>query len=380
MSISDDRNIVSVFQERRDAERAVEELHRAGFGDGQIGVAFHDQGHQAEAGGTLTPGDTKVTEGAAGGAATGGVIGGVIGAAATGVIPGIGPIIAAGTLASILAGAGAGAATGGLFGSVVGLGVSDEDARFYEQEFNRGGSLVAVRADDHFDEAINILNRNGGRFANDRIANRTPSGRQEDEPVSDPNRTADRTSSRQSMAEPRNVSGVEGENEAMVRGETTIPREGRAITDPGRTYTPTGGTGGEVVRGHGIDDRGPIQDRSWEEVRDSYRSDFERRSAGSGMRWEDTEPGYHYSHEMANDPRYRGRRWEEVEPELRQNYGEWYAQRGYTRTTGDRVLTSWLGFERRVGETWNRLFGSGDDRDRDHRAHDTSDEGRSHNP
>lgn len=43
-------------------------------------------------------------------------------------IPGLGPVLAAGWLASTLVGAGAGAATGGLVGALAGAGIDDADA------------------------------------------------------------------------------------------------------------------------------------------------------------------------------------------------------------------------------------------------------------
>jgi hypothetical protein len=46
-------------------------------------------------------------------------------------IPGIGPVVAAGWLASTLAVGAAGAATGGLIGALTGAGVSEDDANLY---------------------------------------------------------------------------------------------------------------------------------------------------------------------------------------------------------------------------------------------------------
>jgi hypothetical protein len=91
-------------------------------------------------------------EGAAEGAVTGGVIGGGVGlVAGLGMlaVPGIGPIVAAGWLASTAAGAAAGAATGGLVGGIVGAftheGVDQKDAEVYAESIRRGGAVVIVR-------------------------------------------------------------------------------------------------------------------------------------------------------------------------------------------------------------------------------------------
>ena len=97
-----------------------------------------------------------------------------------------------------------------------------------------------------------------------------------------------------------------------------------------------------------IDREGDIEVHGWDEARAGYRQDWERRHGTSGRRWEDVEPGYRYSHEMANDPRYQDREWDEVEPELRSGYGKWSQERGYR--TGDD--SAWERLKENVRETW----------------------------
>jgi anti-sigma factor RsiW len=67
-------------------------------------------------------------------------------------IPGIGPVVAAGWLASTAAGAATGAivggAAGGLIGAMTETGMSREDAETYAESVRRGGSLVSVRTDE----------------------------------------------------------------------------------------------------------------------------------------------------------------------------------------------------------------------------------------
>jgi hypothetical protein len=85
------------------------------------------------------------------GAGVGATVGGVVGIL-TGLglmaIPGIGPLVAAGWLATTLAGAGAGAVAGGLVGALTRSGVSQEEAEVYEEGVRRGNTLVSVRADE----------------------------------------------------------------------------------------------------------------------------------------------------------------------------------------------------------------------------------------
>jgi len=138
--------VVGVFESDAEARRAVDELEAMGFNADQIGYAGHSKD------GVPEDQATDVASGAASGAVGGGVVGGVLGALAAGLIPGVGPIVSAGILTATVVGAGAGAAAGGLLGGLTGLGVSDDEARYYEGEFKSGRSLVAVKAGGRYDE------------------------------------------------------------------------------------------------------------------------------------------------------------------------------------------------------------------------------------
>jgi TM2 domain-containing membrane protein YozV len=160
--------VVGVFADRAAAEEAVTALEGAGFTNEHIGFAGHGeptaQGAAREgadhAGGAL--------KGAAGGSVTGGVVGGILGALATALIPGIGPVIAGGLLAGVVAGAVAGGAIGGLTGALTGMGVSKEDAEYYEQEFRGGRTLVTVDAGNRRAEAEAIMREHGAHDAANR--------------------------------------------------------------------------------------------------------------------------------------------------------------------------------------------------------------------
>ena len=160
MATTNRPTVVGVFEDRDDAERAVEALHRAGFRDDHIDFAAH--GGAAPAGGTAVGRGSEAGEGAAKGAFGGGIIGAILGALATGLIPGIGPVIAGGLLAGIVGGAAVGAAGGGLLGALTGsMGVPEEEARYYDGEFRAGRTIVTVRADGRYSEAQSILRRSG---------------------------------------------------------------------------------------------------------------------------------------------------------------------------------------------------------------------------
>jgi len=157
-------SVVGVFEHRADAERAVELLHRAGFRDDQIGFAMKD-GQRLEGGRAIDDsGKGEVGEDAAKGAVGGGIVGGVLGALATGLIPGVGPVIAGGLLLGILGGVAVGAATGGIFGALVGsMGLPEDEARYYDDQFRAGRTIVTVQGTDRYDEARAILTRAGAR-------------------------------------------------------------------------------------------------------------------------------------------------------------------------------------------------------------------------
>ena len=153
--------VVTAFDNRDEAQVAVDELHQAGFSKDEIGFAI--RGDDAVQGGMITDAEgTRDGEGAAKGATAGAVIGGVLGALAFAAIPGVGPVAAGGMLAGLAGGAAAGAATGGIYGAMSGLGASEEEAVFYQREFECGKAIVAVNAGDRRAEAENILHRHGG--------------------------------------------------------------------------------------------------------------------------------------------------------------------------------------------------------------------------
>jgi hypothetical protein len=159
MATSVRSTVVGVFENRQQAQRAVDELRRAGFREDQIGVLARDS--EATRAATTQQG-TKWEEGAIAGAAVGAGVGGLwaLGIAA-GVLPVLGPVIAGGILTSVLASAAGGAVAGGIVGALIGLGIPEEEARYYEGEFKAGRTLVTVKADDRFDEAWTILSSHG---------------------------------------------------------------------------------------------------------------------------------------------------------------------------------------------------------------------------
>jgi CBS domain-containing protein len=168
--------IAGLFRDRKSAERAIEDLKEAGFKGDQIGIVMRDPSE----GGSITEkresdrsGSTHAASGAMTGVVGGGLLGGLAGylvAIGALTIPGIGPVLAGGALAEALGlgvigttaavGAGIGAAAGGLVGALVGMGIPEEEARYFEKALGTEEVLVTVKAGSRVMEALAILETN----------------------------------------------------------------------------------------------------------------------------------------------------------------------------------------------------------------------------
>jgi len=158
--MSDERWLVGVFDDRHEAELAVDELEQAGVKHDQVGFAI--RGSDAVRGGMITDAEgTKDGTGAVTGMVAGGITGGILAAAAALLVPGVGPVLAAGVFWTAMGGVAAGAATGGILGAMAGLGVSEDEARYYELQFQSGKAIVMVRPNGRANQATEILRRHG---------------------------------------------------------------------------------------------------------------------------------------------------------------------------------------------------------------------------
>ena len=146
--------ISRLYDSYADAQRAVTSLEAAGVPHSYLSIVANNSDNWYNA-------DKKVdrdrdgvddrAEGAATGAGIGAGLGGAAGLlAGLGLlaIPGLGPVVAAGWLASTALGATAGAATGGVVGALTQAGISDEEAPLYAEGVRRGGTLVSARVPD----------------------------------------------------------------------------------------------------------------------------------------------------------------------------------------------------------------------------------------
>src|SRR5436190_20122400 len=150
--------ISRLYDNYDDAARAVSGLERAGLPHRDISIVANNAEGWYARGRTTVRQSGKVdrdldgvddrAEGAAAGAGIGATAGGVAGLlAGLGLlaIPGIGPVVAAGWLASTAVVAAVGGTVGGIVGALTEAGVSAEDAHVYAEGLRRGGTLLTVR-------------------------------------------------------------------------------------------------------------------------------------------------------------------------------------------------------------------------------------------
>jgi hypothetical protein len=162
MSAATRSTAVGIFNERSDADRAIDDLAKAGFRKNQIRVVTRDPRGKAV---IKKKGDaeTHARNGALAGTLAGAGIGGMVGLGVlAGVIPVIGPALGAGTLATILTSAAGGAAIAGIGGALIGRRLLTERTKYFGSQLHAGRVVVTVQADDGGNKARAILESHGG--------------------------------------------------------------------------------------------------------------------------------------------------------------------------------------------------------------------------
>jgi stress response protein YsnF len=151
------KTIVAVYDSHSQAKDAVQALHNAGFTSDQISLVAANAGQPLET--DEHHEGTKAGQGAVTGGVLGGIAGLLLGMAGM-TLPGIGPVVAAGPLATALGGAAAGALAGGIIGGLIGLGIPETEAHMYAEGIRRGSTIVAVTVPAvRMEEAMAILDR-----------------------------------------------------------------------------------------------------------------------------------------------------------------------------------------------------------------------------
>jgi hypothetical protein len=301
-------SVVALFDNREQTESAVQQLVNKGVSRDDISVvARGPEGSATTASATGSKGGqaqssdaTTIGQNVAGGAVFGGIGGLLIGLAAL-AIPGIGPVVAAGPLATTLAGAGIGAAGGGIIGAIKQSGVPDEDAQLYAEGIRRGGVLVTVDTDRNMvDQIEQILDANGAVDVDERTAQWRQKGWKGFDETAEAPAPMPRTETSSNLkTPPTQAKGVRIYSRVTDRPleETILFHEEGVIVEPlsGR------GTSGR------IDDT-------------DFRNHFRNTYGSSGADYNTYAPAYEYGSRMAADERYRGREWNTVEYDLRRDY------------------------------------------------------------
>jgi len=170
------KTVVGLFDTFEQAQSASYQLETAGIPRNDISLVAsnangqYDKYANAHPGATTTEKPSNVGPDAGAGAVIGGGIGLLAGLGLF-AIPGFGPVLAAGWLASLLTGAGIGAVIGGLIGALTWVGVTREDAAYYNEGVRRGGTLLAVKAQDNMaDRVAQIMTDNGAVNIDERAA------------------------------------------------------------------------------------------------------------------------------------------------------------------------------------------------------------------
>jgi uncharacterized membrane protein len=283
------KTVVGYFDQYAQAQNAVSALVDTGFSRSDISLVASDPTGEYAKSSMVTSTDSDSTSYTAAGAGTGAILGG-IGGLLVGIgaltIPGIGPVIAAGPLATTLLGVGVGAAAGGLIGILMDVGIPENEAHYYAEGLRRGGAVVTVSTQDEMliDRATNIFERNGAVD----IDRRADEWRQSGWTGYDPNISS--------------------------RAPTTPLNQNLGNTDFGK----------------------------FEDYAPDFRTNFTTRYGNRGYTYDRYEPAYRYGYTLAYDKRYAGKDWSAIEADVRRdweknNQGAWEDFKDSIQYAWDRV-------------------------------------------
>lgn len=156
------QTVTGLFDSFEQAKSAVRDLEAKGVPHSDISIVANNA--RDEHAGSAEYRANKAAEDAGKGAGVGATVGGVGGLlAGIGLlaIPGLGPVVAAGWLASTavgaLVGGAVGAAAGGIVGALTKEGVPEADAHVYAEGVRRGGALVTARVSDEVAASARLI-------------------------------------------------------------------------------------------------------------------------------------------------------------------------------------------------------------------------------
>ena len=149
--------VFGIYESRSAVESAIRGFKDAGFSGSEISVILPEKRGSKE---MVNETDAKAPQSAtvAPGTGIGGALEWLVGLGAM-TLPGLGPVIAVGPLVAALAAVGGTGASASFAGLLVALGMSEVDARQYEQQLQKGEVLVAIRCQspEHCQRAKEIM-------------------------------------------------------------------------------------------------------------------------------------------------------------------------------------------------------------------------------
>ena len=224
------KTVVGLFDTAEVAERVVRDLYSKGFAREDVSIVANNSTGTYGTTTSTDGGEEQAAESAGSGAVGGTLVGGGLGLlVGLGLlaIPGIGPVVAAGTLATVLGstalGAGLGAATGGLIGALVGSGVPEDEAQVYAEGVRRGGTLVTINtSDDRADEAVAVLEESDPVNVEQREASLRESGWERFDPEGAP-LSAEEINSYRNISTARATPTETRPTASVADGDTVVP-------------------------------------------------------------------------------------------------------------------------------------------------------------
>lgn len=322
--------IVALYDDMDTAHKVVRDLRDSGVSNNDISLVAQDAAGEY---GQHVTSKSDTSDGASTGAGVGAVVGGIggllVGLGAL-TIPGIGPVLAAGPLATAVtallgagAGAVAGSVAGGLLGALIDMGIPEEHAGYYAEGVRRGGALVTVDSDDtNLERVRGIMNRYHPVDINQRVESWRQSGWKGYDPSAKPYGTKQTMKDRETFSSMRST-GTSG----ATGGVQYYPR--------------TQSMGSQSTMGTGMNNA------DLERFRTGWRGHYQSQFASTGNKYEQYEPAYQYGYTLRNEPRYRDYDWTRLEPEARRTW-----EQRNPGTTWDQVKAavrySWENFKQSV--------------------------------
>lgn len=160
------KNAVGLFPDRQQVETALSQLKAASFPMNQVSVVVEHLKAGDDTFKSLTTAESedrfvrdrtieRIEHGALDAGVWGSIGGGLVAGLTTLALPGVGGVV---LLVGIATGAFYGAVAGGLLGGAIGVGITDEQAKHYNDRLAAGDYLVAIKGTpDEINQAETVL-------------------------------------------------------------------------------------------------------------------------------------------------------------------------------------------------------------------------------